>query len=965
MVALAVALGTGGLALAAAPLALGEDESDGAGAVVGEAAVELVATDPAPGTADIGGAAEPQPEVGAEPGSASGDGDAVAEEVGDVTWTVTQSEEAVAQDGAEADKEAVAEPATALRAAPQAGYSESVVVVSVVGARAANGTKLPLPGVRLTGTLGNGSVFYCTSDAEGDCAFTVPSTGSRQPNRNQVMTVTYTEDDVPAGWYANTRLAVKGRGDWSPVQSVQYRMTTPRLEGGRTYRSGASGFTGSGLPTTTGGWQASIGNPSFPQQCGLKVAIVMDLSSSVRPEHVEQAKRAANSFVDVLTGTPSSIGVYTFGSVAPAAGMTNLSATAVSTPEGAQRVKQSIASWTHLTQGTNWDRGLSQLQGQGYSVVMFITDGLPTFYGTRPYAQGNTTRFDVTEEAIASANALKSEGARVVAFGVGSGVSSTAAAANLRAISGQSAGSDYFQTTDYAVAAEQLKALASGACRQTVTVVKQTVPYTYDASTSPALADGWTFEATTAGGATFADGTTNATGVTGAAESQTGTGATEFRFEVPWASATGTMTLTETQQPGYSLVQQGGANAACYKLSDDGSRVPISVTDAADGGFTIPVSAQNQISCYVINREPAPVATVTVSKKWMVDGQEYIGGVPEGLGMTASLKVNDADTTWGETSTGHHVDDTLTIAEATVIKDMPGCELTGSSLSGTGLDQVIDLDLAKPEATVTLTAESNSYTLTNTVTCTQTLSLDKKVDNSASVHPWATQAMPEDWTLTATTGSTPALNGTGSVEPTQVAAGDYTLAESAQATLALPAEAYAAGTWQCSYTDGAGGEVALNGTTVTVPRGRDVACTITNTLKAFPIAWEKVDESGAPLTGAEWTITRTGMNDASVDLPSSNGSYGVEGLPIGTYTLTETKAPVGYTKAGDITFTVSADGTVSGLPAKVTNTKRDVPTLPLTGGLGTDMLLVGSGLLIAAALAAEAMRRRRQQTTSQ
>ena len=978
--ALLMTLGTGGFALAAAPFAADPVGTDAAA----EAGTWDDVSAPAADDAATAGGGAAAPEAGAaltEPASA-GDGEEALPAEDDAATSVEPSTDAAETldaaepgeaaepgDGAEATGEDGVETVSALRAAPEPTSSTSVVVVRVVGTRGADRTKQPLAGVRLTGGLSSSSTtMTCTSDAEGLCSFTVDKTALFQGNRNKRLTITYTAGDVPAGWYANTELGLLDSG--SSATLSPYRMVSPKLHGGHTYTSDADlEFFGSGPERTTGGWQASVVNPSMPQKCGIKVALLMDLSSSVTAADVAQAQAAANGFVDALTGTPSSIGVYTFGTVAPATGVTSLAATSVSTSAGAQTVKSSIAAWRHLdNEGTNWEQGLWQLQGEGYDVVMLLTDGSPTFYGPRsssgatPSGPGDATTFAVMEEAIASANTLKTQGTTLIAFGVGSGVSGAGAAANLRAVSGQTPGSDYFQTTDYAAAAAQLTNLASGACHQTVTVIKQTVPY--GGSTTPTVADGWTFTAEAAGGVTFAGGATTLTGTTGQG-AQAGTGATEFAFDLPWASATGTMTITETQKPGYTLVQQGGANAACYRVSDDGTQEALTVTNTSGGGFTIPVSAQNRVSCYVINREPAPEATVTVSKVWKVDGQDHAGGSPAGLGMSASLQLGGAAATWDEAVTGHHMQDTLTIGETTTITDMPGCRVTGSTLTGTGLGQPVALDPTTQTASVKLTAASNSYTLTNTVTCTQTLSLDKKVDNSASTYDWATQATAQDWTLSAVSGST-TLSGAGAVAATEVPAGEYTLSESAGATLALPAEAYQAGTWQCAYTDNARGTVPVYNGKVTVPRGRSVHCEVTNTLAAFPISWKKVDEGGAALAGAEWQISRDGMSGATVNVPAStDGQARVEGLPMGTYTLTETKAPAGYTRAAPITFTVAKDGTITGLPQTVTNTKRPVPSLPLTGGLGTDMLLVGGGLLAVAALAAEVMRRRHQQMTSQ
>src|SRR5699024_3939294 len=86
--------------------------------------------------------------------------------------------------------------------------------------------------------------------------------------------------------------------------------------------------------------------------------------------------------------------------------------------------------------GTNWDRGIHQVAAdkQDFDLAIVITDGLATFSGSPTSGPGNYTRLVETEQAIFSANALKGEGTRVLAVGVGDGMSG--APHNLRAVSG-------------------------------------------------------------------------------------------------------------------------------------------------------------------------------------------------------------------------------------------------------------------------------------------------------------------------------------------------------------------------------------------------------------------------------------------------------------------------------------------------------------------------------------------------
>ncbi len=194
-------------------------------------------------------------------------------------------------------------------------------------------------------------------------------------------------------------------------------------------------------------------------------------------------KSASKGFVDSLTGTDSRMAVYTFATSGPSSGAANstLNLTAVSTANGANTVKNKIDG-IYLpggnAGGTNWDRGFYQVaqSADQYDVVIIITDGNPTYYSSSAQGPGGRTRFTELEEGIFSANAIKAEGSRVIAFGVGTGVNSPASGNNLRAISGLALGSDYFQESSYSNAAAELRALALGSCNGSLTVVKQVVP---------------------------------------------------------------------------------------------------------------------------------------------------------------------------------------------------------------------------------------------------------------------------------------------------------------------------------------------------------------------------------------------------------------------------------------------------------------------------------------------------------
>src|SRR5699024_8460905 len=92
-------------------------------------------------------------------------------------------------------------------------------------------------------------------------------------------------------------------------------------------------------------------NPDI-HQCGLNFALVYDLSSSLSSDDVDNAKTAGTAFVNALEGTPSKVGVYSFGTNAPAGNNNN-------------HGPQSISSSAGATMVNGWISGLHKPSKQG------------------------------------------------------------------------------------------------------------------------------------------------------------------------------------------------------------------------------------------------------------------------------------------------------------------------------------------------------------------------------------------------------------------------------------------------------------------------------------------------------------------------------------------------------------------------------------------------------------------------
>ena len=153
----------------------------------------------------------------------------------------------------------------------------------------------------------------------------------------------------------------------------------------------------------------------------------------------------------------------------------------------------------------------------------------------------------------------------------------------------------------------------------------------------------------------------------------------------------------------------------------------------------------------------------------------------------------------------------------------------------------------------------------------------------------------------------------------------------------------------------------------------DTRCTTTVAVQVTDVLWKKIDATGAKniLTGAAFTFTPvdgagkpTGpaivVTDCQAGSPAQctgsdidpiGGQFRLTNLGPGTYQLVETRAPVGFKlNSTPIPVTITSGSPISVSLADVVNKQLPVPTIPLTGGLGTDALTITAGGLFATVL---------------
>lgn len=638
-----------------------------------------------------------------------------------------------------AELPATTTPATGRRAfavaqVPPASPTTAVITVKTGGDRTSQDVVGPLAGVTLQ--LYNGTTApttavadafaTCISDADGDCSFIVPDVGTGGANFDRRFWIVQT--GAPAGWRINASLRT-GEAFGAASQATRYTFRTgEQLRAGETYTSGRQFMRGTGSERDVSGgiWQSSRDNPALPNRCGLRVGLVIDLSASVGSTGgLDNLKNASQRFVDSLVGTRSSVALFTFSSLAPATGANNanLPATSVSTQDGADTVKARIEGLTAAGH-TNWDRGLYQAAPSPttFDLVAILTDGNPSVYGNDVGPAG-FSRIREVESGIFSANAIKKEGTRVVAFGVGTGIDDLPN--NLAAISGPVGDRDYYQTDTYEEAGAVLRALALGDCDSTVTVIKQVVPNTAPPGSieDAQPAGGWEFTAD--GGPVTSNPTTGVTAPT--------SGALNFDLRFPGGTGDSPVTFTETQQAGFTLQPVGGSNAVCSNVI---SGADLPVTDVADG-FTVTASRDDAITCTVYNRAAVPVASLMVDKTWNIDGEQFANGT-QPADFRAALTVTDQpDAVFGTELTNYLAGDQPTINETTDVSARPGCLLTSSRVvEANG----VAVDTALPY-TPALEAGANVYQVENVVTCRTELTMVKQVEGG--------DADPDAWLLSA------------------------------------------------------------------------------------------------------------------------------------------------------------------------------------------------------------------------
>lgn len=149
------------------------------------------------------------------------------------------------------------------------------------------------------------------------------------------------------------------------------------------------------------------------------IVLVVDTSGSMEGDNLTSTKNAINALVDAFDAKKETVDtkykLVTFSSSAKTKTDDWVNGTNLKKEAG----KLSADG------GTNYDQGLtkaatainSSSRENAKKIVIFLTDGKPTYYGTKPYGYGNETSKKTLEAAVRSASKISCE--RFYAVGIG------------------------------------------------------------------------------------------------------------------------------------------------------------------------------------------------------------------------------------------------------------------------------------------------------------------------------------------------------------------------------------------------------------------------------------------------------------------------------------------------------------------------------------------------------------------
>lgn len=375
---------------------------------------------------------------------------------------------------------------------------------------------------------------------------------------------------------------------------------------------------------------ASPSGGKLDAECGLRVVLVLDESSSISAADVTRTREAANAFVDALKDTGSPLAITSF-----AIGARQLIGYNDVNDDTLQSFRNAINAFATNVPfggrgGTNWQDAfrLVNTYTPAANLVVFMTDGNPNTTG-QPSGTGSSagTTFHgenvngwtaATPASITAANSVKARQSRIFAMGVGAAVSDTNSQQRLQWISGHSefgtgpnpnpdfATSDWTRVSDFTALKTALTGIVASLCGSRLIINKKVL----DHNGNPVSASGWSFTAhvNSPGHTWLAPARADNGSTTGPSATLT-TGA-DGRVEFQWrlhTASTATVSVThEKEKNGFHFVS---AQCVIHHANGESDNQPINTEK-------IPAAALKRLewqTCEVLNEQTT--ARLTVIKR--------------------------------------------------------------------------------------------------------------------------------------------------------------------------------------------------------------------------------------------------------------------------------------------------------------------------------------------------------------
>lgn len=497
-----------------------------------------------------------------------------------------------------------------------------------------------------------------------------------------------------------------------------------------------------------------------------------------------------------------------------------------------------------------------------------------------------------------------------------------------------------------------------------------------------------------------------------------------FSPAVQSVGRTSTMTLTvknrsdREEKSGWGFTDTLPANLHFANDTVGGTCAATSKIDVSKGSLTVSNGTLNQgeSSCTITATVTSTVAASYVNgdpngnftDEKLIDGPQnakvafYSGSVTWSKVDSSNPDTKLSGSVW--TLTGPDSPTTSTPSDGWPVGDVTDC-VASSASDCTGLDKdptaggfkvtglpsgrYILTEKTAPDGYVLDTSPHRfAITINDSTTASPVVSLGA-ITNAKGTATWAksdsaTRALlsGSEWTLTNTTTkeSTTVTDclpttsgGCASLEDKDPRAGQFSVHNLAPGSYTLT-ETKAPDGYQ--MLDKPLGPLTIDGTHLSIDFQN-----ISNT-KVTQVTWKKsTDEAHVPLAGSQWKLTGGDLSADGIviadcsqatcsapnadtkfyDVDPASGAFKITGLPLGTYTLQEYKAPAGY-KLSSAThpFTLTAQQTSYSFTAAFTDEQQGHPSLPLTGGQSIDSYLIGGSVIMILSLGiGYAMHRRR------